>query len=253
MSAEFDARYFTAVDPDVSAEETARQRRAMRHLGKAFVSPDSYGLVIVLVIVTYTLMVSIDGVKASVVSVFFQLAVVWFVFRTSRVAHAGRIVGIVIGLAVACAAIGQVFLGWNDPRPSPLVPLASAFLYLVAVFVILRNIVSRPTVDMQAALGAVAAYMCLGLFFAFTYRGIGLWQLEPFFGAQGRGTTSDCAFFSMTTLTTTGYGNLVPARNPGQSIAVLEMVSGQLFLLAAVGKVLADMPARRRRAGEPDS
>jgi hypothetical protein len=31
------------------------------------------------------------------------------------------------------------------------------------------------------------------------------------------------------------------------------MVSGQLFLLAAVGKVLADMPARRRRAGEPDS
>jgi voltage-gated potassium channel Kch len=95
--------------------------------------------------------------------------------------------------------------------------------------------------------------MCLGLFFAFTYRGIGLWQVEPFFGAQGRGTTSDCAFFSMTTLTTTGYGNLVPARNPGQSIAVLEMVSGQLFLLAAVGKVLADMPARRRRAGEPDS
>ena len=60
-------------------------------------------------------------------------------------------------------------------------------------------------------------------------------------------------FFSMTTLTTTGYGDLVPARNPGQSIAVVEMVTGQLFLIAAVGKVLADLPARRRRAGEPDS
>ena len=56
-------------------------------------------------------------------------------------------------------------------------------------------------------------------------------------------------FFSMTTLTTTGYGNLVPARNPGQSFAVLEMVMGQLFLIVIVGKVVAAMPAASSFAG----
>jgi hypothetical protein len=52
-------------------------------------------------------------------------------------------------------------------------------------------------------------------------------------------------FFSFTTLTTTGYGNLVPAANPGQTVAVAEMLLGQLFLITAFGKVVsAWQPAR---------
>ena len=38
-------------------------------------------------------------------------------------------------------------------------------------------------------------------------------------------------FFSFSTLTTTGYGNLVPDANPGQTFAVAEMLIGQLFLI----------------------
>ena len=78
------------------------------------------------------------------------------------------------------------------------------------------------------------------MFFAFLYRAIGIVQAHPpFFGAQGPGTFSQDLFFSFTTLTTTGYGDLTPAGNPGQSFAVLEMLVGQLFLIAAVGKVVA--------------
>lgn len=40
------------------------------------------------------------------------------------------------------------------------------------------------------------------------------------------------------TLTTTGYGNLVPAANPGQTFAVLGAIVGQLFLVTAVAKVV---------------
>ena len=41
-------------------------------------------------------------------------------------------------------------------------------------------------------------------------------------------------FFSYTTLTTTGYGNLVPAGTVGQSFAVLEMLVGQIFMVTLV-------------------
>ena len=53
-------------------------------------------------------------------------------------------------------------------------------------------------------------------------------------------------FFSFVTMTTVGYGNLVPAANPGQTLAVLEAVIGQLFLVVAVGKIISDVTLRRR-------
>jgi voltage-gated potassium channel Kch len=57
-------------------------------------------------------------------------------------------------------------------------------------------------------------------------------------------------FFSYTTLTTTGYGNLVPAGDIGQILAVFEMLSGQIFLVTLVaGLVSLWRPAARARAG----
>jgi hypothetical protein len=93
--------------------------------------------------------------------------------------------------------------------------------------------------------------LCIGFFFAFAYRTLAIAQSGPFFGLQGDGPMRDVMFFSMTTLTTTGYGNLVPARNPGQSLAVLEMLMGQLFLIVIVGKVVAALPGRRRSPEAP--
>ena len=50
---------------------------------------------------------------------------------------------------------------------------------------------------------------------------------------------SDFLFFSYTTLTTTGYGNLVPAGTVGQSVAVLEMLLGQIFLVTLVAGLVS--------------
>ena len=74
--------------------------------------------------------------------------------------------------------------------------------------------------------------------FAFTYRYLGAVQTRRSSGASGIGSLSDDLFFSFVTLTTTGYGNLVPAANPGQSLAVFEALLGQLFLVTAVGKIV---------------
>jgi hypothetical protein len=103
---------------------------------------------------------------------------------------------------------------------------------------ILMHLVRRRVVDLQTFLGAVAAYLLLGMMFAFSYRAVGEIQNGPFFGASGDGTTADDLFFSFITLTTTGYGNLVPKDNPGQTLAVLEAITGQLFLVTAVAKVV---------------
>jgi hypothetical protein len=90
----------------------------------------------------------------------------------------------------------------------------------------------------------------VGMFFAFLYHALGLSQTQPpFFGSQGAGTFSQDLFFSFTTLTTTGYGNLVPSGNPGQTFAVLEMLIGQLFLVTAVAKVVSAWRPGQGREG----
>ena len=62
----------------------------------------------------------------------------------------------------------------------------------------------------ETVFGAVSAYLLIGMFFAFVYRAAGANEATAFFGAQGDGTFAQDLFFSFTTLTTTGYGNLVP-------------------------------------------
>ncbi len=126
----------------------------------------------------------------------------------------------------------------------------SALLYLIAPMSILRSLVSQPDVDQETVLGAVAAYLFVGMFFAFTYQAMAEIGSSVFFeGAAGDTTVAQSLFFSFTTLTTTGYGNLVPAGNPGQSFAVIEMLIGQLFLVTAVAKVInAWQPARWKAA-----
>jgi hypothetical protein len=122
-------------------------------------------------------------------------------------------------------------------------------LYLVAPFSIVRHLILRQQIDAETLIGAIAAYLLIGMFFAFAYKAAGEFGSVPFFGAAGPGTLSQDLFFSFVTITTVGYGNLVPAANPGQTLAVIEAVTGQLFLIVAVGKIISSMPSRGARSG----
>ena len=82
-------------------------------------------------------------------------------------------------------------------------------------------------VDFRTILGAVSVYALLGLLFAFFYFAVGRWSDGEFFTGVTESRSSDYLFFSYTTLTTTGYGNLIPAGRVGQSFAVFEMLLGQ--------------------------
>ena len=74
---------------------------------------------------------------------------------------------------------------------------------------------------------------------AFLYVAFSRWGHSAFFAGHAAARSSDYLFFSYTTLTTTGYGNLVPAGTVGQSFAVLEMLVGQIFLVTLVAGLVS--------------
>ncbi len=216
---------------------------------EAFSSPDSYGLVVLLILVTYGLSAALTASWAASLVLAVQITTVWVALRASRARRSVRALADVALAVAALAAVANLFFH-DQIHGATVASWVSCMLYLIAPISIIRHLVIRRTVDSETLLGAIAAYLMAGMFFAFLYHALGSTQTQlPFFGSQGRGTLSQDLFFSFTTLTTTGYGNLVPAGNPGQTFAVLEMLIGQLFLVTAVAKVVSAWRPGQGRGG----
>ena len=220
------------------------ESRWWRRLGSSFVSADSYGLVLLLVVTTYAISVSMTETRAASIVLTVQLATVWLTLRTSQ---ARRLVRLVADVVLCLAAIGVVVSLFAHKPGDQLGGIFTicCLLYLIAPFSIVRHLMVRREIDIETLLGAIAAYLLIGMFFAFAYKAAGEFGSVPFFGPAGSGSLSQDLFFSFVTMTTVGYGNLVPAANPGQSLAVFEALTGQLFLVVAVGKVIASYQPRR--------
>ena len=224
---------------DEATEPEQRADRALRRLLRSLGSTDSFGLVLVLIVITYAFPIVFDDEAWAVpFMIAIQSGTVWFALRTS---HASRRLTL-LAAGIVVVALASVVINAVVPAQVVVVALvfvAGTFLYFIAPLSIIRHIAYRRDVDQETLLGALAAYLLIGMAFAFAYRVLGVGQPTPFFGANGDGTMSDTLFFSFITLTTTGYGNLVPATNPGQSLAVVEALIGQLFLVTAVTKIVS--------------
>ena len=202
---------------------------------------NAYGVLVVLLCVVYLISVMSDGPGALGFVLILELATVWLAFAASESKAARQIVGascLIVAL-LSVTSVGFSYALAKDTLITQGLAVASAIVYLIAPAVILRHLIRRQKVDKQTIFGAIAVYLMLGMMFAFTYRAIALIQTDPpFFGDAGAGTSAKFLFFSFITLTTTGYGNLVPETNPGQTVAVAEAIIGQLFLVTALAKIV---------------
>ena len=141
---------------------------------QAFSSPDSYGLVLLLILVTYGLVGSADGVMGGV-------------FGAGCADRHG--VGGAAGVPGAPIGPGDrqrrawPRRPWRRSRTSSsmmqihggvVAAWVSCLLYLIAPVSIIRHLVVRRTVDSETVLGAIAAYLMAGMFFAFLYHALGL-------------------------------------------------------------------------------
>ncbi len=129
----------------------------------------------------------------------------------------------------------------------------AGFILLLAVMLIIRQILLMPTVTAQSIYGAISAYLIIGLMFASFFAAMYWLQDQHFFAGHQPGTISNFQYFSFTTLTTLGNGDFTAYQNPGQAVAMIEAMTGQIFLATLVAKLVsAFRPAPRDAAGEFD-
>jgi voltage-gated potassium channel Kch len=88
------------------------------------------------------------------------------------------------------------------------------------------------------------------MFFGAVYAAMDLLQTHHAFSHHmGR---ADYTYFSVTTLTTVGYGDITAVTSLARRLAMIEAITGQMFLATAMARLMS-VARFRRRGEEPDT
>jgi voltage-gated potassium channel len=123
-------------------------------------------------------------------------------------------------------------------------PVALAFWTVIALLCAgfaLRFALRSTQIDAEHIYAALSAYLLAGIFFGVLYHGVeGIWPGSfTAAGATREFPLFDAIYFSFVTLATLGYGDLVPVSGVARGLAVVEAVSGQLFLAVLIARLVS--------------
>jgi hypothetical protein len=161
-----------------------------------------------------------------------------------------RLVALVIGATFLVSVLLSLVLRTGGGSLAiAIVNMAITTAFDAAVGVAVANVAfGDGRVTVHRIMGAIILYLSIGLIFANAYRASDLLLASAFRGLpEGRGALSQMLYFSLTTLTTTGYGDIAPLHPFVRSLANLEAVIGQIFpatLLARLVTLHAAAPHR---------
>jgi hypothetical protein len=217
-----------------------------RPAGELAATPGRFGLLLLVLIVTYLLSAFAKGHWLDAVQVLLFTVVAILALRNFSVSR--RIVRVILGGAIAVSSVMFALVFTGDTSRG-IVHIWTGLVLLFAVVVIVRRVLSFGTVTLQSIYGALSAYLVIGLMFASFYAAINVLVTGDFFVNQQPANTQTFQYFSFTTLTTLGYGDFTAAGNGGRAVAILEALSGQIFLATLVARLVAAYrgPADRQR------
>jgi hypothetical protein len=151
------------------------------------------------------------------------------------------IIGSVIAVVLALSA---------SPDLKGVASVWTGLMLLLTVVLMIDRVLTLETVTVQSIYAAVSAYLLIGLMFAAFFAGIYHFSSDQFFAAGQPGNTRTFQYFSFTTLTTLGYGDFTAASSGGRALAVLEALTGQVFLATLVARLVS---AYRTPGSDSDS
>ncbi|MBO0870096.1 MAG: two pore domain potassium channel family protein, partial [Micromonosporaceae bacterium] len=155
-----------------------------------------------------------------------------------------------VAVLVAVSAAGAVTTLALDSRPArAALALWSAALLTLATAAVLRRILNHRVVSLQTISGALSAYLLIGFLFAALFSAVANLHNGPLFAGGQPANHSTIQYFSFTTMTTVGYGDFAAAGEPTRSLAVLEALIGQIFLVTLVARLVSTLGQQRTPPG----
>ena len=201
--------------------------------------PGRYGALLIVLITSYLLSAFITKRWIEAVQVVLFTVAMLLALRSAAISR--RAVRVVLYAAIIGLPV-MVFLAFSKVTGNAGTGTAdiwTGLVLLAAAVMIVHRVLTFGTVTLQSIYGAFSAYLVIGLMFAAFFAAIYHFSGDKFFASGEQANTQTFQYFSFTTLTTLGYGDYTAVANSGRSVAVMEALSGQIFLATLVARLVA--------------
>ncbi|HSI79874.1 MAG TPA: potassium channel family protein [Solirubrobacterales bacterium] len=214
-------------------------------------SSHAYGVLLGLIVISLAFQLAApDDGWARLVTVALQSGTLLIALRISGarpiLVRVAAVLVVVALIGTTGVLVGTRDLGEEAGRGVGLM-LAAHAPSAIAIGVI-REIRAAGRVTLRAMFGVLCIYLLIGMLFAFAYGVIAALGDTPFFAQAAAETQSNFLYFSFTTQTTTGYGDLTAATGLGRALAITEALAGQIYLVTVVALMVSNF-GRSRVAG----
>ncbi len=230
---------------DEEGVPNCRSRRGIT-LAERFHAPDSYGLLLLLILVTMLSVAAGEWPVGRMLVVALLDGTLLFAVRTSRAGPGASRAGVVLA-ALAFVAGAAAVLASGRGAQTAIVSTSAAVLVLAAIAAIVSRLAAHPVVSGSTIFGALCVYLLIGMLFASVF---GIIDSFGTLFVQGDANSVDHLYFSFVTLATVGYGDLTASGDLPRMLAVTEAIMGQLYLVSVVALVVGNVGrTRAERSG----
>lgn len=185
----------------------------------------------------------------NIVNMFLLVATVLTVGRTK--------LSLVIALLLTLPSVWFQYVGlWQDSdRDLAMSWMFSGALYFIVTAYLLRYVFQPRVMTQDKLFGAAAAYLMLGVLWAYLYAIVGYVVPGSYavLGVPARLVFADALYLSMTVLTSTGFGDVVPMSRAARGVCMVEQIVGALFVAILIARLAGVYPPKESYVQGPES
>jgi hypothetical protein len=158
------------------------------------------------------------------------------------------VAGVLVVVGLLAVAVVLRLRGGHVALDVSLQAAAWLLIALVIIWTVGRAVFEPGRITYHRVIGAILLYLTIGLVFVALYTLVGAVSPNAFNGLTVTARVSlpsDLVYFSFTTLTTVGYGDIVPVHPVARSLSNLEAIVGQLYPATLLARLvsLGERPA----------
>ena len=147
-------------------------------------------------------------------------------------------------VAISLFAFVSVFVSWlSRVNPSKSILIANDLSIILFTFFFATAILIKTfqpgDITFHRIIGSIVVYLSVGMIFASTFRVIYLLHGPVSFNGLQEGNLKEFLYFSFTTLTTVGYGDITPVHPLARSFANCESLVGQLYPAILIARLVS--------------
>jgi hypothetical protein len=174
-----------------------------------------------------------------------ETALMTLVFLSALLTIGGRLRTLVGTVLVAPALVGEWLSYWRPELPLSVLISGGGVLFLgFVVLEFLRFIVRAPRVDFEVLCAGIATYLMLGLLWSFAYILVNRLVPNSFVFTVGPVSSHsmnefNALYFSFSTLSTVGFGDIIPLSGAARMLAMVEAVFGMFYVTLLIARLVS--------------